>query len=372
MSAFACPRCRAPLQFERMGQLRRWHCAAGHGELLTLSTLRQLIPGPRFKAWWRDAHAATAPGLPCASCGRPATAVHHSTPTGLLELDHCKACRLVWLDADERAALGPAQAPPPGPGPDPSLSPEAREALLRMELERIESAAHARDAATATTDIDVSDNVFVNPFAEVGAPPVRSPPVLSWVLFGATVVGFFASLGGDPVTSAWGLWVDAPLRAAGLPLVTSLALSPGPFHAIASAWVAWTMADNVEDSLGTAGLAAMLVLAQLLGLTAHALAGGLHGPPVVGMGAGMAAIAVFYALRFPTVRFRSRSRGGTIHHSSAQLVAGGMVCFLAIGSVSDADVTGTLVGPPVGAAVGALVALIFGRATDADEGEPLL
>jgi membrane associated rhomboid family serine protease len=376
MSAFSCPRCTAPLRFERMGKLRRWHCEHGHGEVLTVSTLRQVIQPERFKAWWADAHAARGTGVACPSCAVPSTSVRHETDQGVLELDLCRRCRLVWLDQGERTALGPVVAAP-APGPDPSLSPEAREALLRMELERIHNDAERRlsDAGDALSPVGRADWWDLGAaMGELGAPPVHQPPIVSWITLVAMILGFFVSIGlGGEGVDHWGIWLDAPLREHGLTLVFSSVIAPNPVYVFAAGWVVWFMADNVEDVLGSPLFGVLLLAAQVLMLLAQAVVVGLESPPIIGMSAPVAAVAVYYSLRFPRVRFRSRSRTGSVHHLSAGWMALIMLGVMMVSGISEyGEATTTWLGPLVGGAVGLGLWGVTGMELGRDGGEPLL
>jgi membrane associated rhomboid family serine protease/Zn-finger nucleic acid-binding protein len=359
-----------------MGKLRRWHCEHGHGEVLTVATLRQVIQPERFKAWWADAHAASGTGLSCASCAAPSTSVQHQTDKGVLELDLCRRCRLVWLDQGERTELGPAELPP-APGPDPSLSPEAREALLRMELERIHSDTERRfaDSGDALSPVGRSDWWDLGAaMGEQGAPPVHQPPIVSWITLVALILGFFVSLGlGGEGVDHWGLWLDAPLREHGLTLVASTVIAPNPMYVFAAGWVVWFMADNVEDVLGSPLFGGLMVAAQVLVVLAQAVVVGLESPPVIGMAGPVSAVAVYYALRFPKVRFRSRSRSGSVHHLSAGWMALIMLGLLFAGAVNEyGDATTTWLGPLVGGGLGLGMWGVTGMELGQGGGEPLL
>ncbi len=362
MSAFHCPRCTQGLRFERMGHLRRWVCPDDHGELLTVGSVRQLLAPERFKAWWIDAWAAQARGLPCGSCGRLSVSVLHQTPDGLLEVDLCKPCHFVWFDTGERVQLGPPPPPTPTAGQEiADLPHEARDALVQMKMEQIPTDVLTGESADDLNAAELGWRAMLGVPSEVDAPPVRRIPWLSWLFVATTAIGAVLSIvGGDELTLTWGSVLDTPLRLGGLPFLTGAMLQVNPMHALGIIWVGLVLADNVEELLGPTLLVCMVVIAQALTLGLHWLMVGIPGEPVVGAAGPAMAIATFYALRFPMVRLAWWSQGRW-HSYNARWVVLVLGVLLTLLHVSDGYATATWLGPGVGAMVGTAIWASVGR-----------
>lgn len=306
MSAFSCPRCQGPLGHTRSGKLRWWQCAKGHGRVFNLAMVRKRANKERYKAFWGVLrHPAPTGSLRCPSCQQPMEVSQHPMGTDTVELDHCRPCQLIWFDTDELTAL---TGPDPKPKADPlahldnDVRMELLQAQARLTMESTRFEGELSEAPSDTSDLATLGALVGFP-VEDNAPARRVLPVLSWGL-GAAILcgGVWALTDLDRTWETVGFYGEAPLRGGGLPALKSLLVDPRPVSVLLNAVVLFRLGDNVEDVLGRLGFAALMASATLAAWVTHATM--LYTPdrPMTGLTAAAAALAVFYALRFPKVR----------------------------------------------------------------------
>ncbi|MBK7874570.1 MAG: rhomboid family intramembrane serine protease [Planctomycetes bacterium] len=325
---FRCPRCTTPLQPLRKQGLCIWGCAECDGRLATVATLRRTLePGFVHRTWsyareHREPSARMCPG--CRS------AMRSSAPDGAdsaLRLDVCVACQFVWFDARELDGAPKKRVQPP---PDsPQLSPAAREAAARfdVELQRERAGPLEPDGELPWRGLEG----FGSPRAPLHD-AARTTPWLTWFLAAACLV----------VTAGFHLLSDGPrdelletfasgstwrlLRGGsaifGYTLVDgafSFALHLSIVALVVNVGALLAFLPAVEEALGRVRLLFLIYVASLAGLFVEALAGvdPTFGP--VGAGAGLAGALAWYALAYPHVRL-SFGVGGANLASSARVV----------------------------------------------------
>jgi len=316
MSAFACPRCHGPLVHTRSGELRWWECRQGHGRTFNLTVLRKRAGKEHFRKFWGILrHRSPAGSLGCPSCRQAMEVSQHPTGTGTVELDHCRACQLLWFDDGEVTALA---GPEPEPPPDPlgHLDPVAREDVLhaqaRLTMESTRFEREHSELPPDTSGVAMLGAMLGFP-VEDNAPARRVLPLLSWGLGVAMLAGGAWALAHlDHTWETAGFYGEAPLKDGGLSALKSLVLDPRPLSVLLNVGVVFRLADNVEDVLGRVGFTILLTASTLAAWGVHAAFLSTPGRPMMGLTAAAAAIAVFYALRFPRVRlgWYAFQRGG--------------------------------------------------------------
>ena len=306
MSAFRCPRCNGSLTHTRSQNLRWWQCSEGHGRVFNLAMVRKRANKERYKTFWGVLrHPAPTGSLRCPSCRQPMEVSQHPLAQATVELDHCRRCQLIWFDEGEAIAL---TGPEPKPKPDPlaHLDKEARmevlqaQARLTMESKKFEGELSEEPADTSGL---ATLGALVGFPVEDNAPARRVLPVLSWGL-GAVILcgGVWALTDLERTWEAVGFYGEDPLRGGGLPALKSLLVDPRPFSVLLNAAVLFRLGDNVEDVLGRLGFVALLASATLAAWVTHATLLYTPDQPMTGLTSAAAALAVFYALRFPRVR----------------------------------------------------------------------
>ncbi len=128
-----CPRCRVDLVSVTSNGAVSWRCGTCKGVAVGVGVLRRFAPKDRVAELWNDAwRAVDATGDGCPSCRSRMRTLTLELDGASLELDACRACLLVWFDADELRRFSPqAQEPPAAPKQADALSPEARRELGR-------------------------------------------------------------------------------------------------------------------------------------------------------------------------------------------------------------------------------------------------
>ena len=120
----SCPRCGTALR--RVTEPAGYACPECGGQAAALGQLRRELDAAAVNRLWQAARSAPATGPACPSCTHPTAVV----PVFGVELDVCRACQWVWLDAGERDVL-PAAPVVAEPAAE-ELPPEAAAALARL------------------------------------------------------------------------------------------------------------------------------------------------------------------------------------------------------------------------------------------------
>lgn len=357
----------------RRNELRWWACPEEHGAAINFTILRKRGGTERFRAFWTATRDTGRPGtVSCPSCTRPMSVVQQVVGADAIELDVCRGCQMVWFDnGEDTAVAGPLEEeanPLAHLQPDAQLELKKAEARLMM-ASRQHHTGYA-DAPGADTEWNRLLSVFGMP-VEDGEPVRRVLPLVSGVLtLGMVVFGVVALLMGDALYERWGFLAEEPLRGAGVPALGGLWLDPRPFSVALNVGVMWRLGDNVEDVLGHPGFIALVTTASVLGWVLHCT--GLHpaGEPMFGLTSATAAIAVFYAMRFPDVRLawyllresRWSSQGsGWVMAPARQAVAWWMLAALSAPWIgAESALPGSGAEALVGAGVGWLAWRFFG------------
>ncbi len=111
---------------------RFWLCEQCAGSMITVAILRRIIDRDAINKIWLASDQAARHGPRCPSCKNPMGRVPPLAELNSPPLDVCRPCQLVWFDAMELESL---PAPPEVTEPEKPLSPEAREAMARFQLD---------------------------------------------------------------------------------------------------------------------------------------------------------------------------------------------------------------------------------------------
>lgn len=131
MTSLRCPRCRTALASTTTDGARFERCSNCKGLAVAVGVLRRFAPSDRVRAIWVNL-PASRPGADCPSCSRMMAETKVAAGDDHVELDVCKACQLLWFDADELARFSPQrQSPPPRERP---FSPAAAEAVATADI----------------------------------------------------------------------------------------------------------------------------------------------------------------------------------------------------------------------------------------------
>ena len=312
-----CPRCSIPLKTHVTQCSVHYACPKCDGRAGNLALLRRTLEPEFVNRLWRtvrDAHPTDHHGqLRCPSCR---TRMH---PAGLdseegaeLQLDVCRVCQIVWLDADEVARVPQAPAAEPAITPAGRFTPAAAEALAPMLLE---SERRRAERAWGEGGGLPTDNAPDSPLhalltylgfpVEENAPTIRNRPYITWTVVALCVlVTLGAMLSGvlDEAVKQHGFLPSDPMRNNGGTVLTSFFLHGGILHLAFNMWFLLLAGDNCEDLLGAPKYLLLLGGGALIALATHAVFDPRPEIPVVGASGGISALLAFYALTLPRVR----------------------------------------------------------------------
>jgi membrane associated rhomboid family serine protease len=214
---------------------------------------------------------------------------------GKLDLDACQRCQLFWFDAQELESL------PSRPAKD-ELSPEARAAIARLELARAQRKQGENESAGPKTFAQVLCSFAGLPY-EVDAQPVRKRPWATIVLT-LLVIALGVLAMGDPVAAVerYAFKPDDPWRGHGLTILTYFFLHAGFVHLFGNAYFLAVFGDNVEEAVGRVSFVFLVACGTVVGALVHAEYDPRPEVPLVGASAGISAVLVYYAMRFPRAR----------------------------------------------------------------------
>jgi membrane associated rhomboid family serine protease len=211
-----------------------------------------------------------------------------------LQLEACKACNLVWFDAQEFESL-----------PEVALESvyeaqmRAAEALGSHRIEEMKKrqANEEQDAPEETWKMIAAFCGF--PF-ERYTDSLESRPWATWIL---SIVIAFVSIAAffnlREVIDVLGFVPAHALRYGGITFITSFFLHGGILHLVGNLYFLLIFGDNVEDKLGWKKYLLMIFGAELLGDCVHWIAESGSLVPCIGASGGISAVLVFYALQFP-------------------------------------------------------------------------
>ena len=290
---FFCASCRQTLD-RSQNQHGIYHaCATCHGRLIGLGVLRKAYSRETVNRIWRPAFDGLGTlARPCPVCTANMREVQPGAPEDPLHVDVCLRCHLVWFDGGELDAL----PPPPEPPPPPVLSPQARKVEALYRIKQIRATAEAGDSSLPVPDVwwKWIPGIF-------GLPVLMNSNSLSrlpWVTYSLAAIGFL-------------LWIMLGAADAALANDTSYAghrsfffmliRSPG-FHAFVMFYFLVIFGEDVECYLGHRRMASLFLFGLATGGILHLVIKPDTALPLLGFGAGVAAVACFYMLLHPHAR----------------------------------------------------------------------
>ena len=108
---FSCPTCNVLLRAQKLEGIRLWKCASCRGFAISLPTVRKGLKTETFKKFWRKISAGeTVVGRPCPGCKNPLNVVEADGQGGVIMIDVCRTCHILWFDDKEYSDL-PKVAP---------------------------------------------------------------------------------------------------------------------------------------------------------------------------------------------------------------------------------------------------------------------
>jgi membrane associated rhomboid family serine protease len=245
------------------------------------------------------------------------TEVGMPSGSGILVLDVCPVCAIVWFDPSEFEWLPSA---PPEPKTDiiKQLPPEVREKWAMHKLDQLEEKERQRlDRAGGVRGGPASGWQWLPAIlglpVEIGSPTVSRRPWITWatvvacilttiLIFTKGATDWGAAQAGESVFHRWGFIPVQWTRYSGLTLLTSFFMHGGFWHILGNMYFLRIFGDNVEDRLGPGWFLVLLLIGHGTGMLLHGSFGAAPNMPCVGASAGISAVIAFYAIVFPRVR----------------------------------------------------------------------
>ncbi|MFN0127585.1 MAG: rhomboid family intramembrane serine protease [Verrucomicrobiales bacterium] len=304
---FHCSHCRTALQRETSPLGVFWRCGSCEGRLFTVAVLRKQLQAAYVNRLWlgaRGEKSVEAEAL-CPSCGhrmREVATPRARSGEGSMHLDVCAGCHVVWFDVHELEAARDDAALPPVVEPEADLPPRAKEILALARIEERRRQYDYEELVLGTPPPDFWSTVvtlFGVP-VEVNRRAFSGAPVLTLSVVAAmTIISLLAWSGFPEAIDTWGFLPNDPWRAGGLTSITSFFLHANQFHLLGNALFFLAFGPNVEERLGRAHLAGLLLVSALFGDLVHWLWDPRSAVVTVGASGGVSGVLTLYALLFP-------------------------------------------------------------------------
>jgi len=103
---FTCPTCNVLLEAQKLEDILLWKCASCSGLVVSLPVVRKGLGPQAFKKTWQKLYSGeTEAGRPCPGCRKPLSVVEADGGDGVLMIDVCRTCQILWFDDKEFSAL---------------------------------------------------------------------------------------------------------------------------------------------------------------------------------------------------------------------------------------------------------------------------
>ena len=299
---FTCPDCAQGLTQKKSDFGVFWACESCHRRLISIPILRRTLEETFFTRLWQEVRkAGEGDGPPCLSCSKPMNRLTLGTAETPLEPLVCKACNFAWVTQEQRAHF-PVKPPPP-PAPDKVLPAEAAKMAALLQVQMI------ADRAKEENRYDASRiPVWQKALSVVGMPlegDFQKQDLVPWNTFALSALILAVSvlflLGPAPLKSCPLALIPARTgRYGGLPFLFNFLAHSGWFDLATNLYFLFLFGRSVEGEVHWQGFWALFILSSLGGnLAALAFAPKGH-DPVMGAGAGVAGVMLFYGFVFPT------------------------------------------------------------------------
>lgn len=296
-SPLVCATCGAELERVEVDHGVMWACRHCGGRAAGIGLLRRTVARDYVNELWGNAVESGTPGThSCPSCSKPMIEAR----THSVGLDVCKTCQLVWFDPGE-FGTAPVLAGPPGP----RMSQEALEVVARQQALAIAAEYKRRFGQ----DMPLDEAMLLVP-GVMGLPleaddqAMETIPWATWAIAALVLIASTFAFFSSDLLETFGLVPRDAARYGGMTFVTAFFIHSGVFQMIVNLYFLAVFGDNVENFLGHATFVMLVAVGALAGEVAHVLLSDDRAVPFAGATAGVAAIVLFYGLKFPQAKLR--------------------------------------------------------------------
>ena len=291
-----CATCGAELERVDVDHGVMWACRHCGGRAAGIGLLRRSVARDYANELWIAGIAADKRGSHrCPSCQTPMI----QAPARVLNLDICKGCQLVWFDPGEFDAAQVTTLKPKVP-----LSQEDLEVLARKQARGIaaEYQVHYGDKMPLNEALLLVPGVMGLPLEDDSE--TASIPWATWAIAALVLIASTFAFFSSDLLETFGLVPREAARYGGMTFVTAFFIHSGVFQMIVNLYFLGVFGDNVENFLGHATFVMLVAVGALAGEGAHVLLSNDRAVPFAGATAGVAAIVLFYGLKFPQAKLR--------------------------------------------------------------------
>jgi Zn-finger nucleic acid-binding protein len=103
---FSCPTCNLLLQKQKLEGIRLRKCESCRGFAISLPIVRNGLGSEAFKKIWQQLFSGEIKtGRPCPGCKDPLSVVEADGQGGVIMIDVCRTCQILWFDDNEFSDL---------------------------------------------------------------------------------------------------------------------------------------------------------------------------------------------------------------------------------------------------------------------------
>ncbi|MCD4828378.1 MAG: rhomboid family intramembrane serine protease [Candidatus Cloacimonetes bacterium] len=306
--SYFCPNDETKLEPVTKHGGRTFICPKCKGEMINIAVLKRKpeLRGSANAIWDEMKLHMNENGNECPQCEGRMARVQAPGTTQLVDV--CKPCQSIWLDRGQfellpRNILAPTEDTEAA---EEEFCPESLAALSLLQVEPKEEKPELMGdmACPRPRGWKLIPALLLLPVKDDDAEFIDRPYVTWLIAALCTFLFVFFFRDRYPITNEWGFLIDDPFRKGGLTLLTSFFVHNNIFPFIFNIYFLLVFGGNVEEYLGTVPYIILLLLSHLTGLLIHATLSAVHTIPAAGLGAGVAAIIVYYVALHPQSHLR--------------------------------------------------------------------
>lgn len=287
-----CPHCLIPLTaVTHPPFLNGYKCFSCHGEVFSHYQLKNVIEASTLTKIWIDSAESTQLSMYlCSHCLKPMKILNH-LESGV-EVDVCRRCHVLWLDAGEREQL-PARRQTAL-----TESEEYRDSLKKLEEYR----GQGDEWRQEITGLQYVMMILGLPI-EIDKGHLKRAPELTWVFLMVSVVISLLAFGNPSLMQTLAYHGSDGFFKNIFNSFTVFFVHANLWHLVGNMYFLYLFGDNVENELGLKKYFLLVFWSTVVGTLSYTLFFSDTGSILVGASGGISGLMAFYLLRFPQSRF---------------------------------------------------------------------
>ncbi len=287
-----CPHCLIPLTaVKHPTLLNGYKCFSCLGEVFSHYQLKKVIDVPTLTKIWMDSAKSTQVSSHlCSHCLKPMKVLTH-LESGV-EVDVCRRCHVLWLDASEREQL------PPRTTNMLTESDEYKESLKQLDEYR----AFGNEWRKELTPMRYILMFLGFPY-EIDKGHLKRAPELTWVLLVLTVVISIIAFRNEALMHLFAYHDSDGFLKKVFSSFSVFFVHANIWHLFGNMYFLYLFGDNVENELGIKNYLRLIFWSTVVGTLSYAMFFSEPKSVLVGASGGISGIIAFYMLRFSHSRF---------------------------------------------------------------------